>query len=986
MMLAGAETDLSHLLPRTYKSSIDHRHDAVPSTPSNRTKLTGVTLTPELAQQKLQTPRVSRRMSAFTSPNRRVPTTTALAEGELSFFTRVTDTSSSSNNDSFQSSIQYPPSLGTPRHTSFAPPDEYISPATTPAKSETDLSPLVTLNSSFTSHPSGNQFHTSSVLLDMNSALAVAPTVVTPVYPNLAPFVIPPGVQPIHLVEQQHEQLLLQREQQFLQFQQQKEFSEEQQCQEYAHQKQEELLLQRQLLDEFKNEERDEKKEDVVASTSAPLFSLNEPLLGKEPVDQEQNIDQGNDAVHNLSVGQSARNKIVDHPLQNLEKNDCSGNADVQHSDNLSVEPSEQDATNSALSEMLEVDSTRYYSSPTGSSSNLQKQFIDRIMATTALDLPESKSNHEPPAKHSKYRDDRGTPRISNSTSVSDSSVSSQTDAEEKYHLEPDHNWSAVTVDAMKATMSRALGKLQTLASHITATNTDTSLPEALNTSTESSSASPIPDNASSKSLDFQDLANEIRGIKGRGTDATGQEEKSPSIRHRRRDSTTSFDTLGAPKPASLANTSSPPRYLQKPIPLNPTTILPKNAIPLKKSDRDQKKTGPRYISPPASNSRTRAVTPIVRMRNQGKELEDSTVDEFKQEYDGMNFKSRSKMSLKLKTKPVRKIHDTPMISEKPKQKKKSKTKTQHIDQEESFFSLAGQKFQVQAGIPTCKNDIMQMLERFMSTRCGNLDDAFDGEEDDEDYSMDSNDLSYVSEEDEASEREIVTRRAKPSSANVSRGRKVDVQKDNEFSKAEPKYSITVDLNDKQFIRQFIASVTTEGVMLIRHKLNHRKSLRRPTKNLAFIKRGIPEYGSKFKGPRFVWKEINGTDEGELDLFDICSLEKATALELENYPLAMPGRSMFFRTHKGVDYVFEARNVEEALRFVHGMRWLIARLAFNLIIGNVSVSCELLEVERNNKADDCYGMFPSTLKEESQWTNAMNTTTSHLVSKASSSA
>jgi hypothetical protein len=44
---------------------------------------------------------------------------------------------------------------------------------------------------------------------------------------------------------------------------------------------------------------------------------------------------------------------------------------------------------------------------------------------------------------------------------------------------------------------------------------------------------------------------------------------------------------------------------------------------------------------------------------------------------------------------------------------------------------------------------------------------------------------------------------------------------------------------------------------------------------------------------------------------------------------------------QGRKFVFEANSEQDAAWFVHGMRWVIAQFSFNLVIGNVDVSCEL---------------------------------------------
>ena len=65
------------------------------------------------------------------------------------------------------------------------------------------------------------------------------------------------------------------------------------------------------------------------------------------------------------------------------------------------------------------------------------------------------------------------------------------------------------------------------------------------------------------------------------------------------------------------------------------------------------------------------------------------------------------------------------------------------------------------------------------------------------------------------------------------------------------------------------------------------------------------------------------------------------------------------RTEGGDHYIFEAMEDEGvAYRFVHGMRWIVARLAFNLIIGNLNVSCELLNVD----GDD--GVSPEAMEKQ----------------------
>lgn len=112
-------------------------------------------------------------------------------------------------------------------------------------------------------------------------------------------------------------------------------------------------------------------------------------------------------------------------------------------------------------------------------------------------------------------------------------------------------------------------------------------------------------------------------------------------------------------------------------------------------------------------------------------------------------------------------------------------------------------------------------------------------------------------------------------------------------------------------------------------------------------------------GPLLVWSEIedeNGDHGGTkkhysptygVSLFDIGSLERADPLQLENFPFAIPGRTICLnvKTAGGSDrLIFEATSEDDASRMVRGMKLVVARLARNLVMGNLEVSCELLDL------------------------------------------
>jgi hypothetical protein len=126
----------------------------------------------------------------------------------------------------------------------------------------------------------------------------------------------------------------------------------------------------------------------------------------------------------------------------------------------------------------------------------------------------------------------------------------------------------------------------------------------------------------------------------------------------------------------------------------------------------------------------------------------------------------------------------------------------------------------------------------------------------------------------------------------------------------------------------------------------HHASNSDPHQTLVFIESGFIQEDGDYAGPRLSWYSQEGEPLGAVDLLDIESLESATPLQLQDYPFAMPGNSLILCLHNkvGTDLVLELLNSEEARRFIHGLRWVVARMAFNMIIGNPTVSCELLDV------------------------------------------
>jgi hypothetical protein len=180
-------------------------------------------------------------------------------------------------------------------------------------------------------------------------------------------------------------------------------------------------------------------------------------------------------------------------------------------------------------------------------------------------------------------------------------------------------------------------------------------------------------------------------------------------------------------------------------------------------------------------------------------------------------------------------------------------------------------------------------------------------------------------------------------------------------------------IRNKNFIREFITQLSTSGLKLLQHRRSHRQAFSKPTEVTAFLRLGADAGAAGFCEPCLQFLAHDGIPLVSVDLFDVRSLEKPTALQLQSYPLAVPGNCIYIRTNPG-DFVFEATREDDALRIVHGMRWLIARLSFNLIIGNVNVSCELLDVGKK--------AFKQRVGESNR-AGAMNDLTNHLVDKSS---
>jgi hypothetical protein len=185
-----------------------------------------------------------------------------------------------------------------------------------------------------------------------------------------------------------------------------------------------------------------------------------------------------------------------------------------------------------------------------------------------------------------------------------------------------------------------------------------------------------------------------------------------------------------------------------------------------------------------------------------------------------------------------------------------------------------------------------------------------------------------------------------------------------------------VDMHDRNFIKTFVSIATTTGFPLLHHSPSKKlMALPAPTKVTVHVRFGAETPAGEYTEPRVTWSSADGATRGAIEIFDIDSLDRASPTDVRSYPLALPSKSIIFRTEHGDKHVFEAMDDDVAYRFVHGMRWVVARLAFNLIIGNLNVSCELLDMDGDE------GVSPEGLGKQ-MLMKAMNDVTNHLVNKS----
>ena len=187
--------------------------------------------------------------------------------------------------------------------------------------------------------------------------------------------------------------------------------------------------------------------------------------------------------------------------------------------------------------------------------------------------------------------------------------------------------------------------------------------------------------------------------------------------------------------------------------------------------------------------------------------------------------------------------------------------------------------------------------------------------------------------------------------------------------------------------------ITTDGVNLCWHtKPNDDGCIPQPlhVQVHVHISDCIGGEGDKVE-PNLTWSSTNSLkNEEELEekhildkqrcsLFDVASIHKATTNSsriIQTYPtISDPENCVTIILNDKSILLFEASNVTEAKKVVHGFWWIVVRLSFNLIMGNRDVCAELLPVPRRKKTVSKQNnmMFNSEI---------MNDVTNQLVEKS----
>jgi len=157
-------------------------------------------------------------------------------------------------------------------------------------------------------------------------------------------------------------------------------------------------------------------------------------------------------------------------------------------------------------------------------------------------------------------------------------------------------------------------------------------------------------------------------------------------------------------------------------------------------------------------------------------------------------------------------------------------------------------------------------------------------------------------------------------------------------------------------IDSFLEEISSMGMILSWHKY-HDNSVQfwEPTTVRSFIEISDTLHPNKqtIWEPYFLLEELDTTgkhltplEKRRICLFDISSITRPTASALRNFPLACPRHCFLLTLSDGDLLLFESQTEADVKRIVLGLRWTIAKLSFNIVIGNPDMCEELLPLRR----------------------------------------
>lgn len=129
--------------------------------------------------------------------------------------------------------------------------------------------------------------------------------------------------------------------------------------------------------------------------------------------------------------------------------------------------------------------------------------------------------------------------------------------------------------------------------------------------------------------------------------------------------------------------------------------------------------------------------------------------------------------------------------------------------------------------------------------------------------------------------------------------------------------------DEKNFIKSFIREASQNGLELTWHqRSSNGNAFVNPIEIKAFIEFGCLQDKEKVNGPRLAWYDSKCETLGSIDLVEIRSIARASPLQLNEFPFAIPRNSLILKFHHSVDdLVLETHSPESSSRFIQGLHW-----------------------------------------------------------------